>query len=646
MFRLRGLNSTAVPHTLRIIITWLRHIFARELRSLRGRLSYTLLGLLFTLLAVELWQHSTRLQSRESLLRKGHERAAAASASTFRRSLDQLYRQQQIIGSTVLTGRMVPEQIQPYLEDIASKYGSIASLQVISSDGIIRYSVPPVGYQNSVAQEPFFKALTPQNPHYLSDLYTGADQAMPRFRVASLIAEGPNAPSGIVSIEFYDHAVLELLSRWSNGQTEVLLDGQGRVVFTTQGSGLVRLVQNDPDFARAARMHRPGPVDVNLSSNEELMGFATPIPDTSWTIAYLRPEKESLAVIQRDMQTSLVVAVFVVLALGVAIFAVIWVSLRPLVRLSAATRMLGNLDLEFRLPRGEVEEFEPLVDSFNRMAGDLERAHRQLTEANRSLEERVRERTRQLEAEHDKVLRAERLSTLGLLSSAIAHDLRSPLNTISLNAHWLRAHLGRSMDEKMDAKLQTVERELRRADRIIQTLLAFARTGEPKREPIDLNRLVSEVAEANEPPPIVNLRVELDAHMPTVSVDSVQMFQVLENLIKNAVQAMPQGGLVRVTTEVRGESCRIRVSDTGPGIPPEMLDTVFEPLVTTKRGGTGIGLALCKRIVDAHGGTLSVQSRPGEGATFQIDLPLEATSGPASSNHANELALPSSRTAG
>ncbi|MCC2672943.1 MAG: hypothetical protein K0Q72_5415, partial [Armatimonadetes bacterium] len=87
-----------IPYTLRIVITWLRHIFSRELHSLRGRLLYTLLGLLTVLLCVELWQHGMRLERRQSLLRQGHARAAHATASTFRRSLDQLYRSQQVIG--------------------------------------------------------------------------------------------------------------------------------------------------------------------------------------------------------------------------------------------------------------------------------------------------------------------------------------------------------------------------------------------------------------------------------------------------------------------------------------------------------------------------------------------------------------------
>jgi signal transduction histidine kinase len=100
------------------------------------------------------------------------------------------------------------------------------------------------------------------------------------------------------------------------------------------------------------------------------------------------------------------------------------------------------------------------------------------------------------------------------------------------------------------------------------------------------------------------------------------MFQVVENLARNAIQAMPEGGTLRLSSRVVGENWVLCVSDAGPGIPPELQETIFEPLVTTKRTGTGLGLALCKRIVDAHGGTIAVSSRPGQGATFTVELPL------------------------
>jgi len=610
-----------MAHSLRIVATWMRHILTRELRSLRGRLLYSLLGLLVVLLCLEVWQHSTRLRSRESLLRGGHARTATAAADTFRTNLEQLYRTQRLLGMTVLSGRMPEGQILLYLQDVQSQFEGLATIQIIRPDGTVRYAYPAAGF-GSVAEAPFFRNLRPQQPRQISDVYKDPAQASAKVRVSSMLTDRLGTVEGIVSMEFSTYALREFVSRKATGQTEVLLDGRGAVAYSPDGGPLAQAIAQDGDFAAAARTRVPTPVDVTRPGGGELMGFAAPIPDTTWTVAYLRPENESLTAVGQDMWTSVLVVVIVVIALAGAIMAVTWVSLRPLIRLSAATHMLGKLDLEFRLPNAEVEEFEPLVDSFNRMAGELEKAHLQLKDANRFLEERVIERTQQVRAEHEKVLRAERLSSLGLLSSAIAHDLRNPLNSVTLNLHWLRMRLGPSLDERADAKLTAMERELRRADRIISTLLAFARTGEPNRTPTDLNALVEEVVSGYNLRPDVAFSPELHPRAPIVPVDPTQLYQVLENLIKNADQAMPAGGRIRISTQAQRGSCRICVSDTGPGIPPEILPTVFEPLVTTKSTGTGIGLALCQRIVEAHGGRISVESQVGEGTTFCVDLPV------------------------
>lgn len=614
-----------MPHTLRIVLTWMRHILSRELRSLRGRLLYTLLGLLVMLLLVEMWQHSTRLRSRETLLRRGHARTAAAAADTFRANLDQLYRTQRLVGQTVLSGRMAEEQILPYLEDVRSQFEGLSAIQVIGTDGTVRFSSPPspvpTPVATSLAAAPFFQALRPQTPRHLSNVYLDDPPTAQKVRVSSLLTKD-GIVQGVVSMELLTIALREFVSRKASGQTEVLLDGAGAVAYSPDGESLAGNIARDEDFVRATRNRRPTPVDVERPDGNDLMGYATPIPETTWTVAYLRPENESLTTVGQDMRTSVFVVMAVVLALAGAIMAVTWVSLRPLIRLSAATRMLGNLDLEFRLPHAEVEEFELLVDSFNRMAGELEKAHLQLKDSNRRLEERVAERTHQLLQEHDKVLRAERLSSLGLISSAIAHDLRNPLNSVTLNLHWLRMKLGPSLDERAESKLAATERELRRADRIIATFLAFARTGEPNRTLTDVNQLLEEVVAGYDARPGVEISLEADPRLPVLSVDSAQLYQVFENLIKNADQAMPEGGSIRVATGAVSDACRISVSDTGPGIPPDVLATVFEPLVTTKSAGTGIGLALCQRIVEAHGGRITAESRPGAGAAFHIDLPI------------------------
>jgi signal transduction histidine kinase len=607
---------------------WLRQSLAAECHSLRGRLLYTLIGLLVILLAFEAQEHFFRLSSRREVLRAGHARAAATTAAAFRTSLNQIYRLQQIIARTTLMGRMSPDQNNPYLLDVRDQYPGMVSVSVIAPDNGVKYGAPTPGGRISVADEAFRQALTPRTPFYFSNLY--ATPGGERFRVASMALDPQGEMLGIVSMEFSPAALPGLLGAGDAGAILLLLDGNGQLAFSTQGPQTEALVENNPTIRKALARQGDVPVDLELVRGEDLLGYSVQVPDMDWKpdmgwkVVYLRPERESLGGLNQDARLKLMLMFLVVVALGTAILVLLRVSLRPVVRLSAAAHKLGSGDLAFRLPPAEVQEFESLVEAFNRMAERLEAAQLQLENANVHLEEEVRRATEELREEHEKLIRAERLSTLGLLSSAIAHDLRSPLNTIGLAAQWLKIRLADGGDERVQARMETIQRELRRSDQIIKTLLAFARTGEPNREALDLNALVAEVASVMQPHSGVSIELDLapGESLPPVSADAAQLFQVLENLIRNAVQAMPEGGSVRVSTQADTDVCRIRVSDTGPGIPEEMQESVFEPLVTTKTTGTGLGLALCKRIIDAHGGRISVESRPGEGATFEVELPL------------------------
>jgi signal transduction histidine kinase len=353
-------------------------------------------------------------------------------------------------------------------------------------------------------------------------------------------------------------------------------------------------------------------------------GAMAPVAGTNWTVAYLAPKPESLGVMPTDTAVSVIFLITILAAVALATVLVVQISLRPVVALSAGARLLGSGNLSLRLPPAEVQEFETVVEAFNRMAARLEASRNELLEANRTLEHRVEERTRALEAEQEKRLRAERLSTLGLLSSAIAHDLRNPLNNVSIGIQWLQLRPDQALDEKAKARLEVIERETRRMDQIIRTLLAFARTGEPDRQPVDLNEVLDEVADVVHPPEGIALEIVPNPQLPLVMADRTQLFQVLENLIGNAIQAVGTAGRVHVASERNGAWCALTVSDTGPGIPAERQASIFEPLVTTRSTGTGLGLALCKRIVEAHGGRISLSSPPGEGATFRVELPLDA----------------------
>lgn len=603
-------------------MTWLRHALRTQWRSLHGRVLLSLTGLLLLLLALQVGDHLALFHSRRSQLAHAHERAAARAGASFRAGLEGLYRGQGLVAQAALGGRVPPDQVAALLEDFRRHYPGVVTLALYGPDGTLRYATPR-DYAGGPA--PFLAGLTPQSPRYLSNVYAGPERQEPRVRAASLVVGEDGESLAVVAMELTVAAVEALLGARAAGEAEALVDGAGRLAYTTLPRSLNAELESSPAVRRVAHRApgggRPAPLDLRAGGTE-VMGSVVPVPGTTWAAVYLRTEKQTLAQIMQDAQQSSLVLLAVLGLWGTALLFSVRLSLRPLVRLSVATRKLGSGDLSFRLPPAEVEEFEPLVESFNRMAARLEAAHVELLAANQVLEARVRERTEALEAEHQKLLRAERLSTLGLFSSAIAHDLRNPLNTATLGVHWLKARARSLDDPRMRERLEMVERELRRAEQIIRTLLGFARSGEPNREPLDVNDLLREVLEVVGPQPGVTLEAELAPALPPLAADRAQLFQVLENLVRNAVQAMPDGGTVTVRSEAAGERCALWVCDTGPGIPEELRESIFEPLVTTRSTGTGLGLALCKRIVEAHGGRITVDTPERGGACFRVELPL------------------------
>lgn len=613
-------------NALRITWTWLRQGWTHT-HSLKGRLVCALIGLGIILVALELGQNASRLRQRDRLLRAGNERAAVNAAAVVRASLDELYRSQKIIGRNALLGRIPPEQVNIYLRDVLEQYEGLSSLQVFGPDGNLHYAAP-AAYPTTITEMPWFRSLQPNSPYYLSNIDQGPNGQ--RVRVASLVTVNQQ-PLAVVSMEFAPTVLQKLLSNHLPGQVEVLLDGQGGRIYDIGAMPATAQVRQEDEVRLAIREHRGKAVEMEIPGSPRYVGFAAPVAGTAWTLVSLQDEGNALRGLDQETWRFFVVPLAVVVIVAVAIGLILNISVRPLVYLSAATRMLGSGDLAFRLPRPEVEEFEALVQSFNQMAERLQEIQSQLLEANArlaeekdELDQRVQEATRELMEEHEKRLRAERLSTLGLFSSAIAHDLRNPLNTLALALQWLQLRLDAHPDDRVRHRITVMQSEVRRSEQIIRTLLGFARTGSPQRAPTDLNDLVRDVLAVVDPPPDATVTSDLDPRLGELSVDRAQMFQVLENLIRNAIQAMNGRGVVTVTTQAVPGGCRLRVADTGPGIPEALQATIFEPLVTTKSTGTGLGLALCKRIVEAHGGAITLESRPGEGAAFNIELPAVA----------------------
>jgi len=232
----------------------------------------------------------------------------------------------------------------------------------------------------------------------------------------------------------------------------------------------------------------------------------------------------------------------------------------------------------------------------------------------------------ELDRARDDLVRQTRLAAIGQVAASIAHELRNPLGVINNATFFLRRQL-RDPSPKVSETLDIITQEVRAADRIITDLLEMSRAKSPAKAAVDLGELVRRTFRELETDPAIGLDVRLDTAPFFVDADPDQLRQVLTNLLVNSIQAMPEGG--RVTVDGRRESGVdvITVSDEGPGVPSELWSRVFEPLFSTKTKGTGLGLTICRQILEHHGGAIWIVPSPA-GAAIRFRLPAHATADP------------------
>jgi len=329
------------------------------------------------------------------------------------------------------------------------------------------------------------------------------------------------------------------------------------------------------------------------------------------------------AYIRRSMKTDGLAILLITLASG----AIALAAGRALVgarveQLVFKARQVGAGDYGTPVVMGGGDELTVLAVELNQMAGQLETAWRQAAEA---AEARV-----QAEAQ---LRHADRLTTVGQLSAGVAHELGTPLNIISGRAGLLEKRLS---DEAAVSDARTIRDQARRITDIVKRMLDFSRRSRPSKRQTDIGGVVEGVlallgTTARKADVDIHVRIEPGASL-SCEVDPDQIQQVVTNLVMNGVQAMEDGGDLTVRVErarcgpEEADHIHIVVTDQGPGIPPRDLDRVFDPFFTTKAPGegTGLGLSVVHGILADHGGAVTVESPPGEGATFTVHLPVEA----------------------
>jgi signal transduction histidine kinase len=271
--------------------------------------------------------------------------------------------------------------------------------------------------------------------------------------------------------------------------------------------------------------------------------------------------------------------------------------IRPLGELVEGVRQveLGHFDQKV-IVRSK-DEFGELADSFNAMVDALREAR-------------------------DELVRKERLAMLGQVAGSVGHELRNPLGVMSNAVYFLQAMLD-GADASVKEYLGIIRAEIARSERIVADLMDAVVTRPPDRVAFGLAEIVDQVIHKCAIPSSVTVTLDIPEALPAIRADAIQMQRVFENLLTNAIEAMPKGGALelRARGDVQAGTIAISVRDTGSGIAPDVMPRLFEPLFTTKARGIGLGLVVAKNLIEANGGTVKVESEEGHGALVTVTLP-------------------------
>jgi signal transduction histidine kinase/CheY-like chemotaxis protein len=345
--------------------------------------------------------------------------------------------------------------------------------------------------------------------------------------------------------------------------------------------------------------------------------------DGSLGYLLLSSYEQPLRALHRLQQTLLLVSSACILV-GTA---VVWFLLRkvtqPLRALRDSAEAVGRGDFSRRVEVRSRDECGELADVFNRMTTNLQSSHEQL--------EMTVETLKTTQAQ---LVQSEKLSGIGEFVAGVAHELNNPLTSVMGFSELLKKS---DVDPQHQHFVAMIHKSALRCQKIVQSLLSFARRHQPERKLASLNELAEgavEILQYQMRTSNIEVITRLDPGLPQVMIDPHQVQQVFINIINNARQAIEAhrpSGWVRITSERQGNRVRVIFQDNGPGIPEADLSKVFDPFFTTKEvgKGTGLGLSLCYGIIHEHGGLISVRSKLGEGATFFVELPLAANTPPA-----------------
>ncbi len=375
--------------------------------------------------------------------------------------------------------------------------------------------------------------------------------------------------------------------------------------------------------------------EITLSDGTRILGAYSDVKDLGWLVYIQEPldiAYQSAAQMRGQVLQVILWVVVIVVLLALALASNITHPLR-LLREAAEKLSRGEFeDLpQILMSNDEIgdlaQTFSAMSESLREKTGELVNAKRELEKSAKILETRVEARTRELKAAQDELIKKERLAAVGQMASVVGHEIRNPLAVINNSVYFLKTKLAQVLqgDPKLSKHVKIIESEIQQANGIINEILTYSRSRELKPERVGINAWLEEVLSVYPFPPHIRVDKAFCAENPSVDIDVTEMQQAVRNIIGNAIEVMPNSGTVRVRTAMSGgETVFIELSDTGPGMPRDVMDKIFTPFFTTKARGTGLGLAVVRKVMDRHRGRVEVESEAGRGTMFRLYLPIAA----------------------
>jgi two-component system, NtrC family, sensor kinase len=441
-----------------------------------------------------------------------------------------------------------------------------------------------------------------------------------------------------------------------------IFDQEGRISYSTDPAEVSHVLDKTAEACYGchtqsqplARLNRPDRFRIYRNGGgHRVLGIITPIenqPGCSNADCHAHPASQqvlgvldtNLSLVKTDAQLAdssarmLFYTAGAMLIVAVLSWLFVWrVVGEPIKALKNGTEHLSQGNLGYQIEVRSQDEVGDLAHSFNGMSLQLRAANEEIVAWAETLEDRVDQKTKELKRAHDHVLHVEKMASIGKMAAVVAHEVNNPLSGILTYAKLLRKWVasGQAEREKREEAMQCLEMiaaESRRCGELVKNLLTFSRTAPMNVEPTDLQAvidrcllLVRHQLELGG----IQLQLKLAEDLPRVPCDPAQIEQVLLALIMNAIDAMPRGGNLWIEAGLSGNKTeiKIRVRDDGAGIAPDVLPQIFEPFLTTKESGhgVGLGLAISRGIVERHNGRIEVESELGRGTTFTVTLPAQ-----------------------